>query len=107
MLRKSFRRCTFLSLVVFLAASADGQTAPTELSAAQIVDRNVSARGGLAAWRAVQPHDVLTLIYTSGTTGPPKGVERPQCREWPTCRTYSAAEDRGRVVRRTAAEISF
>ena len=54
MLRKSFRRCTFLSLVVFLAASADGQTAPTELSAAQIVDRNVSARGGLAAWRAVQ-----------------------------------------------------
>jgi long-chain acyl-CoA synthetase len=28
-----------------------------------------------AAWRAVQPEDVLTLIYTSGTTGPPKGVE--------------------------------
>ncbi|TSE01487.1 long-chain fatty acid--CoA ligase [Skermania sp. ID1734] len=28
-----------------------------------------------AAWRAVQPDDVLCLIYTSGTTGPPKGVE--------------------------------
>jgi long-chain acyl-CoA synthetase len=28
-----------------------------------------------AAWRAVQPEDVLTLIYTSGTTGPPKGVQ--------------------------------
>ena len=28
-----------------------------------------------AAWRAVQPADVLTLIYTSGTTGPPKGVQ--------------------------------
>ena len=28
-----------------------------------------------AAWRAVQPDDVLTLIYTSGTTGPPKGVQ--------------------------------
>ncbi|MFS8102145.1 fatty acid--CoA ligase FadD11 [Lentzea alba] len=28
-----------------------------------------------AAWRAVQPDDVLTLIYTSGTTGEPKGVE--------------------------------
>ena len=27
-----------------------------------------------AAWRAVEPDDVLTLIYTSGTTGPPKGV---------------------------------
>jgi long-subunit acyl-CoA synthetase (AMP-forming) len=28
-----------------------------------------------AAWRQVQPEDVVTLIYTSGTTGPPKGVE--------------------------------
>ena len=28
-----------------------------------------------AAWKAVQPEDVLTLIYTSGTTGPPKGVQ--------------------------------
>ncbi|WP_133906679.1 fatty acid--CoA ligase FadD11 [Actinophytocola oryzae] len=28
-----------------------------------------------AAWRAVEPDDVLTLIYTSGTTGEPKGVE--------------------------------
>ena len=28
-----------------------------------------------AAWRAVEPDDVLTLIYTSGTTGPPKGAQ--------------------------------
>jgi long-subunit acyl-CoA synthetase (AMP-forming) len=28
-----------------------------------------------AAWKAVEPSDVLTLIYTSGTTGPPKGVQ--------------------------------
>jgi long-chain acyl-CoA synthetase len=28
-----------------------------------------------AAWRSVEPHDVLCLIYTSGTTGPPKGVQ--------------------------------
>jgi long-chain acyl-CoA synthetase len=28
-----------------------------------------------AAWRAVDPEDVLCLIYTSGTTGPPKGVQ--------------------------------
>jgi long-chain acyl-CoA synthetase len=28
-----------------------------------------------AAWRAIEPDDLLTLIYTSGTTGPPKGVE--------------------------------
>ena len=28
-----------------------------------------------AAWRAVEPEDLLTLIYTSGTTGDPKGVQ--------------------------------
>ena len=28
-----------------------------------------------AAWKAVEPDDVLTLIYTSGTTGNPKGVQ--------------------------------
>ncbi|MGJ9423270.1 AMP-dependent synthetase/ligase [Aeromicrobium sp. CF3.5] len=28
-----------------------------------------------AAWRAVEPDDLLCLIYTSGSTGPPKGVE--------------------------------
>ncbi|MDX6586849.1 MAG: long-chain acyl-CoA synthetase [Solirubrobacterales bacterium] len=28
-----------------------------------------------AAWRAVEPEDLVTLCYTSGTTGPPKGVQ--------------------------------
>jgi long-subunit acyl-CoA synthetase (AMP-forming) len=28
-----------------------------------------------AAWRAVEPDDVVTLIYTSGTTGPSKAVQ--------------------------------
>ncbi|MBA3301612.1 MAG: long-chain fatty acid--CoA ligase [Thermoleophilaceae bacterium] len=28
-----------------------------------------------AAWKAVEPGDLLTLIYTSGTTGHPKGVQ--------------------------------
>jgi long-chain acyl-CoA synthetase len=34
-----------------------------------------------AAWRAVEPSDVLTLIYTSGTTGPPKGVQLTHANE--------------------------
>jgi outer membrane lipoprotein-sorting protein len=54
MLRKSFLCCTFLSLAISLAVGADTQTASAKLSAAEVVDRNVSARGGLAAWRAVQ-----------------------------------------------------
>jgi long-chain acyl-CoA synthetase len=35
-----------------------------------------------AAWRVVEPDDLLTLIYTSGTTGPPKGVPRTRT-SWP------------------------
>ena len=34
--------------------AADNKTAPANLSAAQIVDKHVAARGGLQAWRAVQ-----------------------------------------------------
>ena len=33
---------------------ADSATAPVELTAAQIVERNISARGGLQAWRTVK-----------------------------------------------------
>ena len=43
--------CTF---VVASAATAPKAEAPASLSAAQIVDRNVAARGGLAAWEAVK-----------------------------------------------------
>jgi long-subunit acyl-CoA synthetase (AMP-forming) len=39
-----------------------------------------------AAWRAVEPADVLTLIYTSGTTGPPKGVQLTHANEIAECR---------------------
>jgi hypothetical protein len=54
MLRKTLFHCTFLLLVSCLATSVNGQTAPASLSATEIVDRNVSARGGLQAWRAAQ-----------------------------------------------------
>jgi hypothetical protein len=37
-----------------LVAGAEGKPAPAGLSAAQIVDKHVAARGGLQAWRAVQ-----------------------------------------------------
>ena len=54
MLKKTVLYCTFLSLVSCFAVSAESQTAPAKLSATEIADRNVSARGGLQAWRAVQ-----------------------------------------------------
>jgi long-chain acyl-CoA synthetase len=54
-----------------------------------------------AAWRAVQPDDVLTLIYTSGTTGPPKGVQITHTNICETVRSYDELiqfPDGGRIV---------
>jgi long-subunit acyl-CoA synthetase (AMP-forming) len=54
-----------------------------------------------AAWRAVEPEDILTLIYTSGTTGPPKGVQITHANLADTVRSYDeiiAFPDGGRVV---------
>ena len=42
-----------------------------------------------AAWRAVEPDDVLTLIYTSGTTGPPKGVMLTHANMLAECRAVA------------------
>ncbi len=54
-----------------------------------------------AAWRAVEPGDVLTLIYTSGTTGPPKGVQITHSNICETVRSYDELiqfPDGGRIV---------
>ncbi len=52
----------------------DGE-APGAQTLAQIEAAPAAGFDFEAAWRAIEPDDVLTLIYTSGTTGPPKGVE--------------------------------
>jgi long-chain acyl-CoA synthetase len=60
-------------------------------AALSIEDVEAAAGDGFdfeAAWRAVQPDDLLTLIYTSGTTGPPKGVELTHDNMMSTVRSY-------------------
>jgi outer membrane lipoprotein-sorting protein len=57
MFRKSFvivLICISLALTISLATAGDIPPSRVNLSAATIVDRNVAARGGLQAWRAVQ-----------------------------------------------------
>ncbi len=54
-----------------------------------------------AAWRAVEPDDVLCLIYTSGTTGPPKGVQLTHANmiaEWRACDQVFDVEPGGRSI---------
>ena len=66
MIRKSMVFAGSLAVAVSFAAAADLTSAPAKLSAAEIVDRNVAARGGLEAWRAVQ---TMTLSGKLGAGG--------------------------------------
>jgi hypothetical protein len=54
------------SFAISLAAAPNSASSQAALSAAQIVDRNVAARGGLQAWRGVQ---TLSLQGTMGVGG--------------------------------------
>jgi long-subunit acyl-CoA synthetase (AMP-forming) len=54
-----------------------------------------------AAWRAVEPEDVLCLIYTSGTTGPPKGVQlthHNMVSVWRACDAVQETKPGGRFI---------
>jgi long-subunit acyl-CoA synthetase (AMP-forming) len=54
-----------------------------------------------AAWKAIEPNDILTLIYTSGTTGNPKGVQITHANIIETVRSYAQIvdfPDGGRIV---------
>jgi hypothetical protein len=66
MLRKMYGTLTLVTLAVSLLGAADTQSARADLSAAQIADKNVAARGGLQAWRAVQ---TLSLQGKMGAGG--------------------------------------
>lgn len=54
MFRKTGLVGIFAALALSFVVGADAPAAPAKLSAAEIVSRNVAARGGLQAWRAVQ-----------------------------------------------------
>jgi len=54
MSRKSLAVLVLMAFVIALASAAEKPVSKTQLSAAQIVTKNVAARGGLQAWRAVQ-----------------------------------------------------
>jgi long-subunit acyl-CoA synthetase (AMP-forming) len=49
--------------------------APGTMTLDELATRHSRGFDFAAAWRKVEPDDVVTLIYTSGTTGPPKAVQ--------------------------------
>jgi hypothetical protein len=66
MYRKLVAICIPLGLAISLMAADEAPVAGAKFSAAEIVDKNVTARGGLQAWRAVQ---TMTLAGKLGAGG--------------------------------------
>jgi hypothetical protein len=71
MLRKFLAIPISLAFYISLAAGANTTSPRAQLSAAEIVDKNVAARGGLQAWRAVQ---TLSLQGKLGAGGNQRGT---------------------------------
>src|SRR5215472_361679 len=71
MLRKFLVVSISLAFYISLAAGTNTTSPRAQLSAAEIVDKNVAARGGLQAWRAVQ---TLSLEGKLGAGGNHRGT---------------------------------
>jgi hypothetical protein len=81
MFRKSLLICSSLAVAISLTAG-DAPPAGAKLSAAQIVDKNVAARGGLQAWRAVQTMSMSGKLGAGGNQRatlrvPPPAGQKP------------------------------
>ena len=69
---------TFLALAVSLGMGADAAS-PAAMTAEQIIERNVTARGGLQAWKGVQTLSMSGKLEAGGnesSTYPVQGVKR-------------------------------
>ncbi len=82
--RVLFTEAAFLDTVLEAGAGApalehvvvvDGDARDGTISLAELEAMGEEEFDFEAAWREVEPDDLVTLIYTSGTTGPPKGVQ--------------------------------
>ena len=79
----------------------DGEAPAGTISLAELEAKGEPGFDFEAAWRAVEPEDVLCLIYTSGTTGPPKGVQLTHANmvaEWRACDAVFGTAPGGRSV---------
>lgn len=66
MFGKPFTICSFVALAVSLLPAADTPRVGVTLTATQIVEKNVAARGGLQAWRAVHALEMNGKMEAGG-----------------------------------------
>jgi hypothetical protein len=66
MIRKTLGFCLATTVALSVAIAGEVKPPSTNLSAAEIVDRNVAARGGLQAWRAVHTMEMEGKLGVGG-----------------------------------------
>jgi long-subunit acyl-CoA synthetase (AMP-forming) len=79
----------------------DGDAPDGGMTLEQLEEKGEDGFDFEAAWKAIEPDDILTLIYTSGTTGNPKGVQITHKNIIETVRSYAKIidfPDGGRIV---------
>ena len=66
---------SFLALVVSFGLHADTPASAANLTAEQVIEKNVAARGGLQAWRAVQTLSMSGKVDAGGNQNPTLSVQ--------------------------------
>ena len=66
MFQKSLVGCVFLASAILVAAAGDNSRSQGKLSATEIANKNVEARGGLQAWRSVQTMSLAGKLGAGG-----------------------------------------
>jgi hypothetical protein len=77
MVRKALVTGMLFGMGLVAAVAAEPPTAQGKLTAAQVVDRNVAARGGLQAWRGVQALEETGTLTAGGNNRTTQPVEIP------------------------------
>jgi outer membrane lipoprotein-sorting protein len=70
MFRKTVLIGSFLALAVSPALGADGSSSAPKLTAEQVIEKSVAARGGLQGWRAVQTLSISGKMDAGGNERP-------------------------------------
>jgi len=70
MFHKALALFTFVVVATSVAVATDAPQPQSRLSAAEIVDRNIAARGGLQSWRAVHTMVMSGNMEAGGNNGP-------------------------------------
>jgi hypothetical protein len=78
MFRKSLIICSSLGLSAWFAGGAELPKSQLNLTAAQVVDKNVAARGGLEAWREVKTMTLSGKLGAGGNQRAALPVPNPQ-----------------------------